>query len=119
MPKAGAAKLIARDARKHKEERKVKVKQKGTTHKNRGEFAKRRKKKKTKKTTEIDNDDLFGNNARNRKELTYSLTDELYQQFQNSPNYMLSIQPSLIEELSSESEEEEDEGVKTLTQSVF
>ena len=63
MPKAGAAKLIARDARKHKEERRMKVKTKQSTHKNQKEFLRRKKGKGKRKAGGIDTNDLFNSNA--------------------------------------------------------
>ena len=63
MPKAGAAKLIARDNRKHKEERRVKVKTKVSTHKNQKEFLKRKKRKVKKRGHGIDTNELFGDSS--------------------------------------------------------
>ena len=119
MPKAGAAKLIARDARKHKEERRVKVKAKQTKHQNQHEFLRKKRKVRKKRGNGIDNDDLFGQATASKKDLGYSLTDELYRKFQSSADYMLTIQPKLIEENSDEDSYEEFEPQKPLTQSSW
>ena len=65
----------------------------------------RRKKKKKKRRNSFDNEDIFGHEA-DKAELEPSVTDTFYQEFMHSPNYILTSQPKLIEELSSESEED-------------
>ena len=105
MPKGGAAKLIARDARKHKEERRVKVRTNKASTKNQHEYLRRKKKRKTRKNS-FDNEDIFGHDGGEKAEIEPSVTDTFYQEFMNSPNYILTSQPKLIEELSSESDEE-------------
>ncbi len=112
MPKGAAAKLIARDQRKHKEERKVKVKNKRVTKKNQHEYLKR-KKQRGKKGKGVDINDIFKSGGIGDDfDVAHTYTDDIYQNFLESKDFMLTFQPQLIEELSSESEEEEDDDDK-------
>lgn len=115
MPKGNAAKIIARDLRKHGKERQKRLKTKSNKHKNQHEFLRVSNRKALSSKHQIDENDLLGfsdgeessqDGGEAQKE---TVTSAVYNQLMNDKDFLLSFQPKKIEDVSDDEVETEAE----------
>ena len=115
MPRAQAAKVIARDLRKHKEQRRRKIKNKATTHTNQHEFLRSSTRKKSKRH-QVNDGDLLSDESdfsvlhRGEEEEKNTVTNSLYSALLKDPDFLLTLQPRMYEEEDDPESGEKEEG---------
>ena len=103
------AKMIARDLQKNKEKRRKRIKTKANTHNNQHDFLRISTRKKMQNHADNDSellsyqsqDDLSDLDEENKP----TKTSKMYEKIMKDPNFLLSMQPRMFENESSEDEE--------------
>lgn len=100
MPKGNAAKIIARDLRKHGSNRRKKIKTKSNKHTNQHEFLMQTTRKMSGNI--VDENDLLllsdGSDLSNMGEPEETVTSTIYSTLMNDKDFLLTFQPKKIEE---------------------